>query len=126
MTAARKRLAELDQERRRVARGYVTGAIRDELAREEQARIKLEMAQAQRVLATTEIVYSRIEDTLEKVLALVGRCDEAYRQGGPRVRRLSNQFFFEQLRVVSADDGAEVIGGRLMEARAALLSSQWR
>jgi hypothetical protein len=37
---------------------------------------------------------------------LVGRVDEVYRLGGPRVRRLSNQFFFERLLIAVEDDEA--------------------
>jgi hypothetical protein len=54
--------------------------------------------------------------------ALVGRCDEAYRQGGPRTRRLSNQFFFEQILVIADDDGARAVEGKLREPWATLLA----
>ncbi len=56
-------------------------------------RITRELTGAQQVLDTAQMIYSRIEDTLGRVLALVSRCDEVYRLGGPQVRRLSNQFF---------------------------------
>ena len=127
MTAARRRVDELEQERRRVVRGVVTGTIPDDLAREEQARITSELSGAQRVLATAEIVYGRIEDTLNKALALIGRCDEAYRQGGPRIRRLSNQFFFAKLLVTEdEDDGAQVTGQQLNEPWDTMLSPSFQ
>jgi hypothetical protein len=72
---ARTRVGELEQERRRLARGVVTGAIPEDLGREEQSRIATELKQAQRVLATAEMIYERIEDTLERALTLVGPCD---------------------------------------------------
>ena len=127
MTAARRRVDELEQERRRVVRGVVTGTVPDDLAREEQARIATELAGAQRVLATVGMVYSRIEDTLNKALALLGRCDEAYRQGGPRIRRLSNQFFFAKLLITEdEDDGAKVTGQQLNEPWDTMLSSDFQ
>jgi hypothetical protein len=53
---ARKRVTELDDERRRLARAVVTGAIPEDLAREEQARIQQELTQAQKVLATAQVI----------------------------------------------------------------------
>jgi hypothetical protein len=55
------------------------------------------------VLDTAQVIYEHIEDTLNKALALVGRVDEVYRLGGPRVRRLANQCFFDKL-LISAED----------------------
>ena len=55
------------------------------------ARAIAELGQAQRILATSQIVYAKIQDTLSGALTLVGRCDEIYRLGGPEVRRLANQ-----------------------------------
>ncbi|MGH3306018.1 MAG: hypothetical protein ACRDOK_31045 [Streptosporangiaceae bacterium] len=43
------------------------------------------------------MIFAHIEDSLNRALELVGRCDEVYRLGGQQVRRLSNQFFFEKL-----------------------------
>lgn len=66
---ASDRVTELDAERGRLARGVVTGAIPDDLAREEQTRIAGELVQAQRVLDTAEVIYTKIENTLSKALA---------------------------------------------------------
>ena len=122
---ARTRVTELEQERRRLARGVVTGAIPEDLAREEQARISKELDQAGRILATSEIIYTKIEDTLNRALALVGRVDEVYRLGGPRVRRLSNQFFFDKL-LLDTDDTAHVTGAILREPWATLLAEDFQ
>lgn len=64
MSWARKRVVELEHERRRLARGVVEGSIPGDLAREEQDRIKSELKDSERILATTELVYARIQDTL--------------------------------------------------------------
>jgi site-specific DNA recombinase len=114
MAHARTRVVELDQERRRLGRGVVTGSIPDDLAREEQDRIRQELAQAQQVVATAEMIYARIEDTLSRALELVGWCDGVYRLGGPQVRRLSNQFFFDKLFIDEDDDGAPRVAGAVL------------
>lgn len=71
---------------------------------------------AQKLLATAKVIFAHIEDTLNSALTLVGRCDEVYRLGGPQVRRLSNQFFFEKLLITeNTDEGAQVVGAILQE-----------
>jgi site-specific DNA recombinase len=103
LTFLRKRVVELEQERRRLGRAVVTGSIPEDLAREEQSRIKTELANAERVLAVSQVISTNIEATLDLALALVGKCDEVYRRGGPRVRRYANQFFFERVLVVDGE-----------------------
>lgn len=55
------------------------------------------------MLATAEVVYAKIEYTLNRALALVGRVDELYRLGGDQVRRLANQCFLDKL-LISVDE----------------------
>lgn len=115
---AKQRVIELAAERRRLASGVVTGAIPEDLGREEQDRIRAELKHAQNVLATAEVIFAHIEDNLNRALSLVGRCDEIYRRGGPRVRRLSNQFFFTKLLVEKMPDERPVV-------TATVLNEQW-
>src|SRR5436309_7224113 len=117
--------AQLDSERKRLARGTVTGAIPEDLAREEQHRIAHELSQAQKVLATSQVIYAHIEDTLSRALALVGQVDEVYQLGGPRVRRLVNQCFFDKLLISTEDDMPEVAGATLREPWASLLAAEF-
>jgi site-specific DNA recombinase len=98
-TAARRQLKELEQQRRRVARGLVDGSLPPDLAREEQDRIRTELDVAERTIAASELGFAAIERPLLQALELVGQCDELYREGNSKVRRLSNQAFFEQLRL---------------------------
>ena len=74
------------------------------------------------------MVYERIEETLNRALALVGRCDEVYRLGGPKIRRLSNQLFFEKLLICEDDahGGASVARAILREPWATLLADDFR
>jgi site-specific DNA recombinase len=123
----RKRTTELEEERRRLGRAVVTGSIPADIAREEQARIRTELRHAQQVLAATEMVYGRIADALNQALELVGRCDEVYRLGGPRTRRLSNQFFFEKLLVTDDEPGtAQVVGAILCDPWATMLTEEFQ
>jgi DNA invertase Pin-like site-specific DNA recombinase len=127
MAWARTRVVELEAERRRLGRAVVTGAIPEDIAREEQTRITAELKQAQKILATAEVVYERIEDTLTRALTLVGRCEEVYRHGGPQVRRLSNQFFFGKLLITEDDtDGATVTTATLRQPWATLLAEDFQ
>lgn len=54
----------------------------------------------------------------ESALELVGRCDEVYKLGGPKIRRVSNQFFFTKLLV----SNYEIAGAVLKEPWASLLA----
>ncbi|GIH06638.1 recombinase [Rhizocola hellebori] len=116
------RVTELEQERKRLARGVVTGSIPEDLATEEQARITKELTHAKRTLTASQVIFEKIEETLNRALALIGRCDEVYRQGGPEVRRLFNRFFFEKLLISVEDDSPVVSGAMLNEPWGTLLT----
>jgi site-specific DNA recombinase len=124
---AKKRVVELEQERRRLARAVVSGAIPEDLALEEQHRVAAELKQSIAIQNTAEMIYARIEDTLTTALRYVTRVDEVYRLGGPQVRRLSNQFFFSKLLLTWSDDGdVEVAGSILNEPWATLLAEDFQ
>ena len=112
--AARNRLKELEEQRRRVARGLVDGSLPADLAREEQDRIRSEMDITERTVTSSEVGFAAIERPLLQALELVGKCDVLYREGDSKVRRLSNQAFFRQLRL------------RDKEVEAADLLEPWR
>jgi site-specific DNA recombinase len=100
----RHRLSQLEQERRRLARGVISGGIPEDIAKEEQARVRKEMADAERLLAASQTVFERIEGGLDLALQFLDRYADLYVIGSPRVRRLSNQALFEQLLVGVDDD----------------------
>ncbi len=118
---AKRRVQELADERRRLARGVVTGSIPEDLAREEQERIVTELRHAETTLRATETMYEDIEEILRLTLELVGRAGDVYRAGGPQVRRLANRFFFEQLRVSVVVNVTTVTEATLHEPMATLL-----
>ncbi len=119
MKAALRRQDELEQERRRLARGVVDGSIPGDLAREEQDRIARELEQAQRITAASKSVFANIEAGLELALAFLGRCDDVYSRGGEMVRRLSNQALFEKILV----DGGIVVEHVLKEPWATIVDA---
>jgi site-specific DNA recombinase len=111
VAAAREQIEGLEQQRRRVARGLVDGSLPADLAREEQDRIRTELAAAQLLVSKAETKFADIEKPLLRALELVGQCDRLYTNGNSRVRRLCNQAFFRQLRIRDA----EVAEGELAE-----------
>ena len=126
---AKTRVTELEAERRRLGRAVVTGAIPEDVAREEHDRIRAELRQAEKIFTAAEMIYERIADTLNQALVLVGRCEEVYRRGGPEVRRLSNQFFFEKLLLTEGETGPgrpEVAGAILKEPWSTLLAADFQ
>jgi site-specific DNA recombinase len=123
---ARERVEQLTAERRRLARGVVTGSIPDDLAREEHQRIQRDLEQAERILETSEIIYEHIQSTLERCLDLLERVDEVYRLGSTRIRRLANQCFFTRLLLDGERDGPHVTGATLREPWATLLAEDFQ
>ena len=111
LTTARRQIEDLEHQRRRVARGLVDGSLPTDLAREEQDRIRTELAAAHKLVEAAEVSFGEIETPLLRALELVGRCDEVYATGNTRVRRLCNQAFFHQLRIKDV----EVAEGDLVE-----------
>ena len=104
---AHKRVEELSSERRRLAREVVRGTFPADLAAEEHDRIQRELDEANRMLATSELVFGKIERDLETALRFLGKTYEIYVNGGPHVRRLANQVFFGRLLV---GEGPRVYG----------------
>jgi site-specific DNA recombinase len=123
---ARDRVEQLTAERRRLARGVVTGSIPDDLAREEHQRIQRDLHQAERILETSEMIYEHIHGILERCFDLLERVHNVYRLGGPRIRRLANQCFFTRLLLDGERDGPHVTGATLREPWATLLAEDFQ
>ena len=123
---ARTRVEQLAEERRRLARGVITGSIPEDLAREEQDRISRDLRQAERILETSVTVYEHIQETLERTLDLLERIDDVYRLANPRVRRMANQFMFKQLLLDADNDGPRVVRAVLQEPCATVMSADFQ
>ncbi len=113
-----RRLAKLSAERMTLMQAHYAQAIPLEVLKIEQDRITREVAEAEAILETRQVVFRRIESTLEKTLNLADNAQAQYRAAGPKVRRMLNQALFKRLLV---EDG-RIGGAELTDAFAALLA----
>jgi hypothetical protein len=91
----RKRILDLEAERRKLLQAHLAGAVPVDLLREEQERIKTELANAGASLANTEIHWEVLEANLTKALEFITRLDKAYLAADQTVRRYFNQAVLE-------------------------------
>ena len=117
-----KRVKQLENERRRLVRAHLNGAIPVDLLKEEQDRIASDLGEAQRQLAATNVDWDILEANVTMAVGLLADCGQAYRRGGPQVRRRYNQAFFEALYV---DEGS-IRYTRLAQPFSAVLPAELR
>jgi site-specific DNA recombinase len=91
----RKRILDLEQERRKLLQAHLAGAVPVDLLKEEQDRITAELANAGASLANIEVHWETFQKSLKAALSLATRFGEAYRLAEPSVRRWFNQAVFE-------------------------------
>jgi len=70
-----------------------------DLVKEERERIEAELYDAEKQLLETAVDWDTVETNLTLAMGLVSDCQQAYRRGGPRVRRRYNQAFWEAIYV---------------------------
>ena len=102
----RRRIAKLNAERDKVLAAYLAGAVAVDQLKVEQDRIARELADAKRLLGTSETDWADIEVAIRKVIDVLGNCQAAYTSAPNDVRRLFNQAFFKRIDV----DMREVMG----------------
>ena len=95
----RKRILDLEQERRKLLEAHLAGAVPLDLLKERQDRITAELANAGAALANTEVHWETMEANLKAALGLATRFGEAYRKAKPTVRRHFNQAVFEWVKI---------------------------
>ena len=99
-TRQRRRLAGLEDERRKLLRAHLADAIPLDLLKTEQDRIQQEMAQAKRQVERAEADYGEVMATFDQAAMLLADLDEAgYWSLPPISRRLINQTLFERIMV---------------------------
>jgi site-specific DNA recombinase len=108
---SRKRIIELEKERRKLLQAHLAGAVPVELLAEEQTRITAELANSGAALANIEIHWEALSKSLKTALGLIVAFGAAYRAAEPAVRRTTNQAVFEWIKVD--------VGGRITEVRLA-------
>ena len=94
-----ERVNDLKNQRRRLVQGHLAGVIPIDLVKEERERIESELYDAEKQLLETAVDWDTIETNLTLAMGLVSDCQQAYRRGGPRVRRRYNQAFWEAIYV---------------------------
>ena len=91
----RKRITDLEGERRKLLQAYTAGAIALDLLKEEQTRIQKQLADAGAALAETEIHWETIVRNLEAALGLAQHFGTAYSRAKDQTKRQLNQAVFE-------------------------------
>jgi site-specific DNA recombinase len=116
----RKRILDLEAERRKLLQAHLGGAVPLDLLKEEQDRITKELANAGAVLANTEVHWESLEINLTMALGLASHFGQAYRKADDTERRWFNQAVVESIHV---DVGGEIRKVTLAEPFRTLLDS---
>ncbi|MGD0880105.1 MAG: recombinase family protein [Acidimicrobiales bacterium] len=116
----RKRILDLETERRKLLQAHLAGGVPIDLLREEQERITRELANAGAVLANTEIHWETLQENLTAALGLASQFGKAYRRADATERRWFNQAVVESIHV---DVGGEVKRVALAQPFGTLLDS---
>jgi site-specific DNA recombinase len=98
------RIDVIQRERRKWAEKAMSGAVPDDIARDEQARLGKQLLTAQETLATLRITDDQHGEAIHAATALLPTCGEAYRRGDHQLRREYNQAWFSAI-YISCDDG---------------------
>ncbi len=97
IAAQEERLKRLTDEEKKNGQAYRADAMSLEVLKEEKQRIDKERTDARRVIARAGIRYTELREVINQALDLAEDWDKAYLLAGPRVRRLLNQAFFQQI-----------------------------
>jgi DNA invertase Pin-like site-specific DNA recombinase len=93
----RQRIVQLENERRALMKAHYAGAVPLDILKEEQERIKGELATAGALMTNSEIHWESLEANLDRALSLASRVGSTYEQADDQVRRQLNQAIFEQV-----------------------------
>ena len=113
----RLRLKALDAERQRLMQAHYAEAVPLDLLKSEQQRITDEMTYLKSALAASRATSDQLEATVREATTRARNCSGAYKESGPRGRRLMNQAFWKQVWVT--EDG--VVAWEFNEPFATLL-----
>ncbi len=96
---ARRRIARLEKERVKLVQMAYADVIPMDLLKAEQQRITRELEEAGRDQQEAEHSSAGVMDVYKKAQGLMQRAAEAYRLGGPEVRRLLTRAFIQRIEV---------------------------
>ena len=119
----RQRIVQLESERRALMKAHYAGAVPVDILKEEQERIKGELATAGALMTNSEIHWESLEANLDRALALASRVGSTYEKADDQVRRQLNQAVFEQ--VLIEVDGS-VAYARMKQPFAAFQDTEFR
>jgi site-specific DNA recombinase len=114
----RKRILDLESERRRLLQAHLAGAVPLDLLREEQDRITRQLAQAGAELANLEVDWEQVEENVNAAVALASQLFDIYLTAEPTLRRRINQACWDGFDL----DADGVVGARLSDPMAALVA----
>lgn len=93
----RHRLARLERQKQKLIDAYLAEAIPVEDLKPRQAAVVTEIADAKRLIETSELDHQAIRARIDIVLELLGRAHELYRLCTDEQRRWLNQALFEKI-----------------------------
>jgi DNA invertase Pin-like site-specific DNA recombinase len=94
-----RRLRQLAGEREKLLRAYYADAIGVAILKREQARINVEVAEAEAQLANDGERLAQAKQIIDLALELAENCAASYRKAKPEVRKMWNRAFFDTIRV---------------------------
>jgi len=115
---SRKRIIDLEAERRRLLQAHMAGAVALDLLKEENDRITRQLAQAGAELANTEVDWDQVERNVSAAIKLASQLFDIYLEAEPTMRRRINQACWDGFDV----DKGGVVGARLSDPMAALVA----
>ncbi len=104
-------------------KAHYAGAVPLDILKEEQERIKGELATAGALMTNSEIHWESLESNLDRALSLASRVGSTYEQADVQVRRQLNQAIFDQ--VLIEVDGS-VAYARMKQPFAAFQDTEFR
>ncbi len=100
------KIAQLDRERHTWAEKSMSGAVPDDISRENQQLLAKQLSNARRRLKGLEIPFDEVEETLRQSIELAKVCCSSYLDADPRMRRKWNHVFFEMVRMDEKEVGS--------------------
>ena len=105
------RIAQIRRERRTWAEKAAIGVVPDDIARDKQHGLALNLGRAEAELAALHVIAEDLEAKLAETIRKARDCSWAYREADEKLRREWNQTWWKWLSVDVTEDGPQVVGG---------------
>jgi site-specific DNA recombinase len=117
---ARKRRAQVEDERYKLLQAHYAGAIPQDLLASEMQRLTRALAETDAAIRASKATTEDVESTLAEALLAASHCERAYLTAPNTIRRQINQGFFRKLFI--GEDGT-VVRAEMTEPFAILLDA---